>query len=137
MKPQTGSPFSWHIGSSMMELNVCGAIPPYNEILAGKLVALLATSPQVIHDYKERYSDKASMIASRLKGEDVFRPADLVYVGGAFSTGVHNVAEPSAFANPVVFGPKHVNSYEAVQLKSKAGGFPISNQEECYEILSK
>ncbi|OQB13591.1 MAG: hypothetical protein BWY15_01666 [Firmicutes bacterium ADurb.Bin193] len=70
-----------HIGSSLMELNVCGAIPPYNEILGGKLVALLATSPQVIHDYKERYSNKASMIASRIKGEDVFRPADLVYVG--------------------------------------------------------
>ena len=70
-----------HIGSSLMELNVCGAIPPYNEILGGKLVALLAISPQVIHDYKERYSGKASMIASRLKGENVFRPADLVYVG--------------------------------------------------------
>ncbi len=70
-----------HIGSSLMELNVCGAIPPYNEILGGKLVALLATSPQVIHDYKERYSNKASMIASRLKGEKVYRPADLVYVG--------------------------------------------------------
>lgn len=62
-------------------MNVCGAIPPYNEILGGKLVALLATSPQVIHDYKERYADKASEIASRLKGMPVCRPADLVYVG--------------------------------------------------------
>lgn len=70
-----------HIGSSLMELNVCGAIPPYNEILGGKLVALLATSPQVVHDYKERYADKASEIASRLKGAPVCRPADLVYVG--------------------------------------------------------
>lgn len=70
-----------HIGSSLMELNVCGAIPPYNEILGGKLVALLATSPQVVHDYKERYADKASEIASRLKGKPVCRPADLVYVG--------------------------------------------------------
>ena len=70
-----------HIGSSMMELNVCGAIPPYNEILGGKLVALLATSPQIIHDYKERYANKSSEIASRLKGKPVCRPADLVYVG--------------------------------------------------------
>lgn len=70
-----------HIGSSLMELNVCGAIPPYNEILGGKLVALLATSPQVISDYRDRYSDKRSEIASRLKGEDVCRPADLVYIG--------------------------------------------------------
>lgn len=70
-----------HIGSSLMELNVCGAVPPYNEALGGKLAALLAISPQVIHDYKERYSRKASTIASRLKRELVFRPADLVYVG--------------------------------------------------------
>ena len=70
-----------HIGSSLLELNVCGAIPPYNEILGGKLVALLAASPQVIHDYKVRYGNKASEIASRLKGEPVYRPADLVYIG--------------------------------------------------------
>lgn len=70
-----------HIGSSMMELNICGAIPPYNEILGGKLVALLVTSPQVIHDYKERYSNRRSEIASRLKGTPVCRPADLVYLG--------------------------------------------------------
>lgn len=70
-----------HIGSSMMELNVCGAIPPYNEILGGKLVALLALSPQVISDYKKRYSNRESEIASRLKGEAVCRPADLVYIG--------------------------------------------------------
>lgn len=70
-----------HIGSSMMELNVCGAIPPYNEILGGKLVALLAVSPQVIHDYYERYGSRRSEIASRLKGEDVCRSADLVYIG--------------------------------------------------------
>ncbi|WP_249861028.1 Druantia anti-phage system protein DruA [Paenibacillus konkukensis] len=70
-----------HIGSSMMELNICGAVPPYNEILGGKLVALLATSPQVIHDYYKRYDLRRSEIASRLKGEDVRRSAELVYVG--------------------------------------------------------
>jgi hypothetical protein len=72
---------SKHIGSSMLELNVCGAIPPYNEILGGKLAALLALSPQVINDYKNRYGHKKSEIASRLKNEGVIRPAELVYVG--------------------------------------------------------
>lgn len=70
-----------HIGSSMMELNVCGAIPPYNEILGGKLVALLAMSPQVIDDYQKRYGNRRSEIASRLKNQDVIRPADLVFMG--------------------------------------------------------
>lgn len=72
---------SRHIGSSMLELNICGAIPPYNEILGGKLAALLALSPQVVKDYRNRYGNKKSEIASRLKNEDVIRPADLVYVG--------------------------------------------------------
>jgi hypothetical protein len=72
---------SKHIGSSMLELNVCGAIPPYNEILGGKLAALLALSPQVVADYKARYGNRESEIASRLKGSPVVRPADLVYIG--------------------------------------------------------
>jgi hypothetical protein len=72
---------SKHIGTSMLELNVCGAIPPYNEILGGKLAALLALTPQIIHDYKTRYGQRQSDIASRLKGEAVVRPADLVYIG--------------------------------------------------------
>lgn len=72
---------SKHIGTSMLELNVCGAIPPYNVILGGKLAALLALAPQIIYDYKTRYGQRQSEIASRLKGEIVVRPADLVYVG--------------------------------------------------------
>ena len=70
-----------HIGSSMLELNVCGAVPPYNEILSGKLVALAAITPQVARDYKARYGDKVSDIATRLKGEEVCREADLAFIG--------------------------------------------------------
>ncbi|MBV1734761.1 MAG: DUF4338 domain-containing protein [Candidatus Desulforudis sp.] len=70
-----------HIGTSILELNVCGAIPPYNEVLGGKLVALLVLSPQIVADYKERYSQRPSDIASKIKGVPVIRPADLVYLG--------------------------------------------------------
>ncbi|WP_420640462.1 Druantia anti-phage system protein DruA [Candidatus Leptofilum sp.] len=70
-----------HIGTSMLELNVCGAIPPYNEILGGKLVALLMLSPQVVFDYRERYGERPSDIASRMKGEPVIRPAELAFIG--------------------------------------------------------
>ncbi len=72
---------SRHIGTSMLELNVCGAIPPYNELLGGKLVTLLMLSPQVVRDYKSRYGKRRSAIASRMQGRPVIRPADLVYVG--------------------------------------------------------
>lgn len=70
-----------HIGTSMMELNVCGAIPPYNEILGGKLAALVMLSKEVVDDYRKKYGNRPSDIASRLKGEPVIRKADLVYIG--------------------------------------------------------
>lgn len=70
-----------HIGSSIMELNVCGAIQPYNEILGGKLVAMLALSPRIISDYEAKYGNRKSEIASRLKNDEVIRSAKLVYLG--------------------------------------------------------
>lgn len=70
-----------HVGTSILELNICGAVPPYNHLLAGKLTALLMCSPEVAADYKRRYGGARSEIASQLKGEDVSRPAELVYIG--------------------------------------------------------
>lgn len=70
-----------HVGTSILELNICGAVPPYNHLLAGKLTALLMCSPQVAADYRARYGDMPSEIASQLKGEQVVRPAELVYIG--------------------------------------------------------
>jgi Druantia protein DruA len=80
---------SQHVGTSMLEINICGAIPPYNHLLAGKLTALLVCSPQVAADYRRRYGQAASEIASQLKGEKVVRPAELVYIGttGLYTAG--------------------------------------------------
>ena len=69
------------IGSNMMEIIVCGAIPPYNELLGGKLVSILACSPTVIRDYTEKYTNQVSEIASRMKGERVVRDSRLAFLG--------------------------------------------------------
>lgn len=69
------------IGSNMMEIIVCGGIPPYNELLGGKLVSILACSPQVIRDYTEKYSRQVSEIASRMKGKRVIRDSRLAFLG--------------------------------------------------------
>lgn len=69
------------IGSNMMEIIVCGAIPPYNELLGGKLVSILACSPVVIRDYTERYCNQISEIASRMKGKRVVRDSRLAFLG--------------------------------------------------------
>ena len=64
--------------AGLMDITTCGAIPPYNEILGGKLVSFLMGSPQVISEYRERYDDQESVIASRMKGEPVTRRPELV-----------------------------------------------------------
>ena len=69
------------IGSNMMEIIVCGAIPPYNELLGGKLVSILACSPVVIRDYTEKYKNQVSEIASRMKGKRVIRDSRLAFLG--------------------------------------------------------
>lgn len=69
------------IGANMMDIIVCGSIPPYNELLGGKLVSILACSPQVISDYTNRYKKQVSEIASRMKGKKVIRDSRLAYMG--------------------------------------------------------
>lgn len=69
------------IGSNMMEIIVCGSIPPYNDLLGGKLVSILACSPTVIRDYTKRYEKQISEIASRMKGKKVIRDSRLAFLG--------------------------------------------------------
>lgn len=69
------------IGSNMMEIIVCGSIPPYNQLLGGKLISILACSPTVIRDYTERYANQVSEIASRMKGAEVVRDSRLAFLG--------------------------------------------------------
>jgi len=69
------------IGASLMEIIICGALPPYNHLLGGKLVAMLLTSPQIVRDFETRYGQTASTIASKIAGYEVMRPAQIVYLG--------------------------------------------------------
>jgi hypothetical protein len=69
------------VGVKMMDITVCGAVAPYNELLGGKLVSLLAASPDVVRAYERRYRKAASIIASSLKGAPVVRRPSLVLLG--------------------------------------------------------
>jgi len=69
------------VGINIMDLIVCGAVPPYNFILGGKLVAMLMVSPQVIYDYEQKYKYYTSDIASQMKNGLVYRDPKLVFLG--------------------------------------------------------
>ncbi len=77
------------VGAGMMNIQVCGAIPPYNHILGGKLVAMALTGPEVINHYREKYEGYKSKIASAMNGEAVVKNNELVFLDttGLFKVG--------------------------------------------------
>lgn len=59
----------------------------------------------------------------------------LAYVGGAFTTGVHNVMEPCAMGLPVIFGPKHYNSPEAGDILQRGLAFTVNTADDFRTLL--
>lgn len=77
------------VGAGMMNIQVCGAIPPYNELLGGKLTAMTLTGPETINYYRSKYEGYTSKIASAMRGEPVKKLNELVLLDttSLFATG--------------------------------------------------
>ena len=69
-----------HLATEVADLAVCGSIPPYNQLLGGKLVALAMASREARMAYANRYSAQVSEIASQIAGKAVVRSSDLKVV---------------------------------------------------------
>lgn len=69
------------VGTEIADLAVCGAVAPYNAILGGKLVSMLAVSPTAVRAYRDKYSGYHSEIASGMAGRPIQRRANLVFIG--------------------------------------------------------
>ncbi|MCE5271088.1 hypothetical protein LLH00_07355 [bacterium] len=67
----------------------------------------------------------------------VYRAAALVYVGGSFGKGVHNVMEPACFGLPVLFGPNHLNSYEARLMLAAGGAAAVDSSTAAVDAVEK
>ncbi|MBI5021225.1 MAG: 3-deoxy-D-manno-octulosonic acid transferase [Ignavibacteriales bacterium] len=65
----------------------------------------------------------------------LYQYANVAYVGGGFSSGIHNVLEPAVYGIPVIFGPRHENSQEAKFLISSTGGKSVHSSEEIYQVF--
>ncbi|HJL78027.1 MAG TPA: 3-deoxy-D-manno-octulosonic acid transferase, partial [Candidatus Marinimicrobia bacterium] len=59
----------------------------------------------------------------------------IAYIGGGFSTGVHNTMEPAIARLPVLFGPKHEQFHATGELIKAGGGFMVNNHDEVFGVL--
>ena len=68
---------------------------------------------------------------------EIYKVADVAYVGGSFSTGVHSVIEPAIMGIPIVFGPVHNNSFEALKLLSHEAAVEVSNGKDILNAFNE
>lgn len=98
---------SMTVGTEIADLTVCGAVPPYNVLLGGKLVAMLAASPEIVLEYKQRYQSLPSIIASSMAGRAIVRPAHLVFIGTTSLYGERpNQYDRTSYPCEIIGGPK-------------------------------
>jgi 3-deoxy-D-manno-octulosonic-acid transferase len=63
--------------------------------------------------------------------------ADIAYVGGAFSEGLHNILEPATFGKPIIIGKAETNRKyrEVVSLLKGGGAFEINNPGDLGKLI--
>lgn len=76
------------VGIAMADIIVCGAVAPYGPLLGGKLVSMLAVSPEVVAAYQRKYVEQESEIASSMAGRPIIRPSKLVFLGTTSLYGI-------------------------------------------------
>ncbi len=93
------------------------------------LIRLSQLDPQSKEEYSIILVDSIGVLSS------IYHVSHLVYVGGGYTTGVHNVMEPCSNGSPSFFGPIHYNSPEALQLVDDQLSYPIKNSEDFQKKL--
>lgn len=113
-----------------------------HEIDEGHLGRIEALSPITIVRYstfKEQTPLECSMLVLDTIGQlsAAYQYGDMVYIGGGFDEGIHNVLEPAVFGLPIVFGPKYHKFKEAKDLIKVGGAFEISDANDLLNCFNK
>ena len=113
------------VGIAMGDIIVCGAVAPYSPVLGGKLVSMLAASPEVVSAYRDRYADQESVIASSMAGRPVIRPSKLVFLGTTSLYGVGSSQYNRLRMPAERVGGRHGELIEYIEL-GKSGSYGTS-----------
>ncbi len=110
------------LSSEIADVSICGAIHPYNELLGGKLVALLLTSKEICDAYAVRYGNQTSVIASQMAGRAISKPATLRVLTTTSLYGVGSSQYNRLSLRAREHGLGHDVAWNAIG-KSLTGGF--------------
>jgi 3-deoxy-D-manno-octulosonic-acid transferase len=106
-----------------------GALDRRN-ILHRRLTALMADPRGEGDPARVVLTDSIGVLA------EIYRAGHLSYVGGSFTTGVHNTMEPAVARMPVMFGPVIHNAEEAGLLVRRGAGFVLKKPAEALAVAA-
>ncbi len=89
----------------------------------------LGYESMILNDFKSiKTSSKKIIIVGEVGFlADLYWLSTISYIGGGFSSGIHNIMEPAIASNPIIFGPKHLKFIEAEQLIALGGGYYVND----------
>lgn len=69
---------------------------------------------------------------------DLYSLATIAYVGGGFhDAGLHSLVEPAVFRVPVIIGPNHTDSRDAVLMLGTGGAITVESAAQLSRTLSR
>jgi len=99
--------------------------------LQKKVIRYSQANETDVNEYDVLIIDNVGMLSS------LYSYGNLAYIGGGFSTGIHNILEAATFGVPVIFGPDYKNFREANDLIKLGGAFSINNQTDFNNTTNK
>ncbi|MFQ6615578.1 MAG: 3-deoxy-D-manno-octulosonic acid transferase [Fidelibacterota bacterium] len=84
-----------------------------------------------IQHYRVIVVDRVGILAG------LYWQGQIAYVGGGFSSGIHNVMEPAIARLPILFGPRFHNSDAAEELIELGGGFCVTSHHEFQSTVER
>jgi 3-deoxy-D-manno-octulosonic-acid transferase len=89
-------------------------------------------------EFNETSADARVMIIDNVGLlSSAYRYAFIASIGGGFGKGIHNILEPACWGVPVMFGPKHKEFMEAVDLINENGAMAFDSFGKFSDILEK
>ena len=102
--------------ASVMDLYICGSVPPYNFLLGGKLVACLATAREVGDAFRAKYTGAKGIIS----GEE--KPAELLVVTTTSALG------RSSLYNRLKLRTQPVTAFQRIGFTEGWGHFSVGDE---------
>ena len=86
----------------------------------------------MLYSYEKRKEDRLSFQRNNILVIDrlgllfsLYKYASIVYIGGGFNKGIHNILEPASFGKPIIFGPNYKKFKEAIEILNEGAGKTI------------